>query len=221
MTEKPILFSGEMVKAILDGRKTQTRRISGLRDANKHPDAWEHVRLGDLGYMAKKRARGKYGATFQSKPGAIEPNTISICPQICPYGRPGDFLWVRETWQYCPECGLPNWKAYANDSGHACQHCDGFLSPKWKPSIHMFREDSRITLRVTAVRVERVQDISIADVLKEGVLPEHDVYGFVDDMTTFHEFEILWNSINAKRGFGWEVNPWVWCITFELATPQD
>lgn len=122
MTEpkyKPIIFSAPMVKAILEGRKTQTRRLNGLDDVNKIQDAWDAARVtvGALNYKVKKSAKGKYGATFISHPGAIVNNTINVCPQICPYGQPGDRLWVRENWR------IGAWDE--NNGRFALDYCDG------------------------------------------------------------------------------------------------
>jgi hypothetical protein len=97
MKVTPIIMSAAMVRALLEGRKIMTRRLNGLEDVNKYPDAWNHASLVPLDYMAKPSARGKYGATFRSKSGAIEEYTISICPAACPYGGPRDYVWVRES----------------------------------------------------------------------------------------------------------------------------
>src|SRR5690349_19320646 len=96
MKEHPILFTGEMVRAILDERKTKTRRLKGLEDVNKNPSAWTFKRIDHLDWMTKKSFRGRLGAYFESE--SIEPNTLSICPQAFPYGDIGDHLWVKETY---------------------------------------------------------------------------------------------------------------------------
>lgn len=194
-----------MVQAILQGRKTQTRRGNGLDDVNDYPDDWESVTIGPLGYMTRKSAKGKYGATFMSKLGAISENTISICPAICPYGQPGDRLWVRETWQMnVPPSGV----LYRADPVSA--YDDG----PWKSPIFMKRSDSRITLEVTGIRVERVQDISEEDAGFEGcsthglnlsVAPN----GMLPCVALYRE---LWDSINGN----WDKNPFVWVIEFKI-----
>lgn len=159
MTERPILFSGPMVRAILDGRKTQTRRVAKDRD----------------------------------KP--------------CKYGIAGDRLWVRETWQSAAAMGV----CHASDDYFVYratdpdwETCEGW---QWRPSIFMPRKASRITLEITDVRAERLQDITNKDARAEG-LARGTVYPRM-------WFEDLWDSINAKRGFGWDVNPFVWVITFK------
>ena len=160
---RPILFIAPMVRAILDGSKTMTRRVCNL----------------------------------------IPPS--ATCP-ACPYGQPGDRLWVRETWQICDTCGVIN---YAADQQKHCTGCDALLG-KWKPSIHIPCLYSRITLEIVSVRVERVQDISEEDAKAEGMhTPE------IAGVTHKDLFHVLWDSINAKRGYGWSQNPWVWQIGFK------
>lgn len=197
MKERPILFSGPMVRAILDGRKTQTRRVC-------------------IGQRELSRA-----ADFQ----------ISRCP----HGQPGDKLWVRETWavgdiydkdapRHLPapdgECRLAVDYA-ANDERVWNEYDQG----RWRPSIHMPRWASRITLEIESVRVERVQEISEEDAKSEGTPDDALVHyyceeGNDDDPIGNHRcnwrygFSRLWDSINLKRGFGWEANPLVWVITF-------
>lgn len=181
MKEHPILFSGEMVRAILDGRKTQTRRVITPR-----PVSWDSEPIYNTS------ARGwhfKGGEKYKYK---------------CPYGIPGDRLWVRETWhEATPEPGFLVYRA-------TYRWPQDF---KWKPSIFMPREASRITIEVTDIRVERVQDISDEDVLAEGFRMDNTAIfsrGYQGAM------QILWDSINAKRGFGWNANPWVWVVSFKV-----
>lgn len=186
--EKPILFSAPMVKAILGGRKTMTRRVvdpqftalwgQGIRAG--HEDAYSiHVNI-----MADD------GSWKWLK---------------CPYGKPGDTLWVRET--FAVNCvGGQDFVFYRADCG---SDGDGAT---WKPSIFMPRKYSRITLRITGIRAERLQDISEEDAKAEGVTAWHDT----TTGTAYRpEFCILWDSINAKRGYGWDTNPWVWIVSFE------
>ena len=121
-----------------------------------------------------------------------------------PYGTVGDIIWVRETWQSDPcDASVVCYSA----SGHH-QKCaiHGHL---WRPSIHMPRWASRISLEIVSVRVERVQDITTNDAMAEGVDTSKHIMG--DHRP---EFMRLWNSINAKRGYGWDANPWVWVISF-------
>ena len=248
--ERPILFSGEMVRAILDGRKTQTRRVIAKQPAG----AWA--------------APGK---------------------TACPYGAPGDRLWVRETWQsdhaWPDDDGeRENWwheqpagfrgpgsckyVYYAADNAILMPLLDvGGLHPSswepkaefwdsvpWRPSIHMPRWASRLTLEITEVRVQRLQEISAADVVDEGVwvdppagaLVENQQFPpdfekwlewrkaawFRDTARATHiarvhhgkqlvaEFRKLWDSLNAKRGYSWDSNPWVWAISFQPLTTR-
>lgn len=198
--DKPIMFSGSMVRAILDGRKTQTRRVI------KPQPVGSPAGLGCIG------GRG-IGHIFESE---------HTGGQIvrCPYGEPGDRLWVRETW--ADEPGGPDdypITVYAADMA-ARHHNDVAHGPifylrsdykpkRWRPSIYMPWWASRITLEVTGVRAERLRDISEADARAEGTTTNEI------DLTHRESFQTLWDSINAKRGFGWEANPWVWAVEFK------
>ena len=179
--ERPILFSGEMVRAILDGKKTQTRRV-----AKGVALEW----LDDAGF---------------------DPEFVAKDNDLCPYGKVGDRLWVRETHSI---------KEYDFDY-HVTYFADGetkifksnvsgmFTNKKTRPSIHMPRHFSRINLEITDIRVERIQDISDNDIESEGV----EVFG--DSIVRKTLFTDLWNKINKKRGCGWDKNPWVWVVTFK------
>lgn len=171
MKERPILFSGGMVRAILDGRKTQTRRV--IKPQPSKPVGPNHDGLWSDTCDPVTRYFG------------------------CPYGQPGDRLYVRETWRI-------------NLSGNIWYRADGksVADGLWKPSIHMPRILSRITLEIESVRVERVQEITPDDCRAEGIGDEFN------DIGARYCFGQLWNEINEPRGFGWEVNPWVWAITF-------
>lgn len=205
MKESPIIFSGEMVRAILDGRKTQMRR----------PVKWP-VRSKSDG--VKRRIFG-----FED---IEEIKTILKDPQksllriVCPFGQVGDRLWVRESW--CPQGdeqgrvieGKAWYKAdgeyivVLDDDGSMKQNKNGTEASPWKPSIQMPRWASRITLEITDIRIQRVQELSYNDCLSEGV--DHK-----DDKKPCQMcFQTLWDSLYAKKGFGWPVNPWVWAITF-------
>jgi hypothetical protein len=176
---RPILFSGAMVRAILDGRKTQTRRIVKPQPEYAQRDG-RLLRLEEI------------------NPDLWPTATARLLPS-CPYGAPGDRLWVRETWRRAQD-GVLYYRACTGD--------DSFDGNAWKPSIHMPRAYSRITLEITSVRVERVQDIGPGDAYAEGiseVYPEHAVFAF----------RRLWDSINAERGYGWDANPWVWVVDFQ------
>lgn len=209
MNEKPILFSGQMVRAILEGRKTQTRRI-----LNRVSGEFPNGKITQFGISDTKG----YDFTFRDKSMLWHDfKKDDFISRKCPYGGPGTVLWVRET--FASGSGYVWYKADC-DNGPAhevCQFPDGSEpAVKWKPSIHMPRRASRINLLVKNVRVERLRDISEEDARAEGVIP---IPGGVDykwlDKPYRSEFATLWNSINEKRGYGWDTNPWVWVVEFE------
>jgi hypothetical protein len=182
MKERPILFSGEMVRAILDGRKTQTRRIMKPQPDLSMLHVEEEMQNGQGGWEG-------------------------LAGDACPHGQPGDRLWVRETFAQVGTPGtLSGYVRYKADEKAAL---GAYGCQKWRPSIFMPRRASRIILEITDVRVERVQGISNADALAEGINRP------IDNRYPIDEFRALWDSINAKRGFGWYVNPWVWVIGFK------
>lgn len=201
--ERPILFTGPMVRAILDGRKTQTRRICKQK-ASPYGDR------DDLGWPMFQDGYGDWHH------------------ERCPYGQPGDRLWVRETWGYTG-VGIwsvrdaQRWQDKSCVVYKADTDCD--MTSGWFPSIHMPRWASRILLEITDVRVERVQDIFETDCPAEGVVrslggmwcgAEHRVHGEPKQFYTARDaFADLWDSINAKRGYGWGSDPWVWVIEFK------
>ena len=200
MKERPILFSGEMVRAILDGRKTMTRRVA---TKIKAPKAWTMPNGIDSFWNVNP--------CWRETPG-----------ELCPYGKPGDRLWVREAFAV----GLSNQEGIAyRATSKWYDFEDGtpesFKEIKWKPSIFMPRRYSRITLEITNIHVERLQYISEEDAKREGVESNFDegvVYygplnkGHADARIAF---SWLWDSINAKRGYSWESNPWVWVVEFK------
>lgn len=189
--EKPILFSTPMVQAILEGRKTMTRRIvKGL------PNDQSGCDLGII-----KTTDGKLtGYGFET----------------IPY-QPGDILWVRETWARLNDDYHPDDKGsiYVYKADHITGN-DGPDLIKWKPSIFMHRAAARIFLRVTDVRVERLQEILCGDMKREGCIPPTVTGGQYQQWQRDYWIP-LWDAINAKRGYGWETNPWVWVIEFERA----
>ena len=174
MTERPILFSGPMVRALLEGRKTQTRRVM-----KPQPKGMARLDTGGSWPLAS-------GSEFMR----------------CPYGVPGDRLWVRESWRKADS--MTESVFYRADE-------EWNAGAGWKPSIHMPRWASRLTLEVTGVKVERVQEISERDAVAEGMPPS-----VPDQATAVEIFEELWDSINEARGYGWSVNPWVWALTFRV-----
>ena len=203
MREQPILFSAPMVRAILNSRKTMTRRMKGLKEINKHPSHWSFEGLLENG-LFKFRHR------------------ISDCwMEIkCPYGAPGNSLWVRETW-YCDDPAAAQ-DAMSRMKGVYFKATE--VAPhlfKWRPSIFMPRWASRITLEITGVRIERLKDISEEDAEAEGCEPQawatdkKDIDGEnVEIFSAVPTFSLLWDSINGKI-YPWASNPWVWVIEFK------
>ncbi len=214
---RPILFKGEMVKAILEGRKTQTRRI--VVPSQTAP------RVAPL-TMEPWIITGKYGPEWQTyDDGRLlwtgyhpdYPSDEHAKWFACDYGEPGDRLWVRET-HACPGDGQvvyradhgDDWAAYGLDPDFVALNREAGIDPvmwRWRPSIHMPRWASRIELEVVDVRVEQVQDISEVDVKAEGVSTDGNDWQ--------DHFKNLWDGINLKRGYGWDVNPYVWVIEFK------
>lgn len=195
MIERPILFSAQMVCAILDGRKTVTRRVIKPQPA-ECGNGWMEYR------------NGKSKVTWHD-PTAQESIRTAPIENHCPYGAPGDLLWVRETFAVNMVAGK-NFVFYRADSA---PDGDG---AKWKPSIFMPRQYSRITLRITSVHAERLKNIKDTDAIAEGVT----LTGSIDTtgITTgqpVQDFALLWDSINAERGFTWVSNPFVWVVSFE------
>lgn len=195
MSEKPILFSGEMVRAILAGNKTQTRRVvkpqpvgdngsgrwSFVASSTERAsvDTWDFNIIDETGNVYTERG--------------VEHSLVSRLKS--PYGLSGDRLWVRETW------------SLADDDLWYRADTDEPERIRWKPSIFMPRWASRIMLEVVSVRVERLQNISEEDAEAEGIAPWADG-GY---RPAFH---LLWNTINLKRGYPWSESPWVWVVEF-------
>lgn len=215
MSIKPILFNTEMVLAILDGRKTCTRRI--VKGFIPNDAVWGYTAFTPKGCIS---CRGTFADGYGEK--IFKP----------PY-QPGDILYIRETWERfecwncdgdergnCPKepkksvldktCGCYMYRATDEISGDA----------KWHPSIHMPKEGARIWLKVTDVRVERLRDITGLSVQKEGIEVEPNEcagkFDFVSEL--FLLFQRLWDSTIKKSDldcYGWDANPWVWVIEFE------
>ena len=203
MPEHPILFSASMVRAILAGQKTMTRRVvawpswiedhdAGAYWLNRHPCA------------------------------ALHKDGRAVRRFCCPYGSPGDLLWVRET-HWISNSGERDENGHPLTAYRADSEMPSWMwgGERWRPSIHMPRWASRLTLRVTDVRVERVQDITEDDIRAEGLDGSHQMtdghgigMGYFDGRAWFRE---TWDVINAKRGHGWDANPWVWVVSFERA----
>lgn len=210
MTARPILFSGPMVRALLDGRKTQTRRIV------KPQPMLDEISFSWMKPLPGKRMYACVSTTGTPPPGFFE---------HCPYGKPGDLLWVREKFNFFKinsdnamggpmplrdikhrgdflnmRCGI----LYGTESGAQ--------DYKMRPSIHMPRVASRLTLEITGVRVERLQDISEADAIAEGTITEAEAYSRWCNPNKIN-YQYIWEEINGPGS--WGDNPWVWVIEFE------
>ena len=207
MRERPILFNSEMVKAILGGRKCQTRRVIKPQPVDHH---WENDPLGRYKHHLRlvECQRGQFLSSWHSLGDHIDSSDESNQQILCPYGVPGDRLYVKETWRpksHNFPTGYPyEYKATAVQDGAP-------VDEPWKPSIHMPKKAARIWLEITDIRVERVQDISGDDAVAKGIKSTPDY--------AIDYFASLWDSINQKRGYGWESNPWVWVVEFKRATP--
>lgn len=216
MKERGILFSAPMVRALLDGTKTQTRR------ALQSPESITSYRHFE-------------GIRWDRMEGSVRGDSIN-----CRYGQPGDRLWVRETWMADPPID-DSWPSTQFAGCKPRDHSlipDAYKSPKhclyrasmepdfltgWTPAIHMFRWASRLTLEVVVIRVERLLDISEADAVAEGVQWSEAMGGYhVDDGRHFHctnpkeSYFSLWETINGSGSV--EANPWVWVVEFRAAT---
>lgn len=232
MKSHPLLMSASMVRAILAGRKTQTRRLQGLEEINVESDRWhDPFRLG-LDWLFEE------GFKYKDPMSPISYRAI-----VKTKYQPRDEIWVRETYALIDnEDGRPPWVQYRADTDGECRPGgwpdatpDEFQSdpsiPKWKPSIFMRREHSRITLRVVRERIERLHDITEADAIAEGieaftfdVPPEppgqtQTKYGLIryfpqTEATPQLAYKALWNAINKKAP--WKTNPWVRVIEFEV-----
>lgn len=209
MKERPILFSGAMVKAILDGRKTQTRRVVKQQPEKVAPATWVWMKSNRSHY---------YTETAMSEAGLV-----MRMKQHCPYGISCDRLWVRETWQTSRQCDDAKPSEISEDS--SLWYTADWMSVrrlgrkpgKTRPSIFMPRWASRLTLEVIDVKVERVQDITLSDAIAEGMVWEDERKARASFTGMAYQTEWwrnLWDSINAKRGFGWSVNPLVWVVEF-------
>ena len=226
--ERPILFSAPMVRALLAGTKTQTRRVVKLLGAE----------------VIEERPDGLDGAVF-SQPWPWSPQYDGWVP--CPYGVPGDRLWVKETFAPCTariraghfhyradgavghrvstNGGESWWSQTGHTLGLSAKDLQGvWVGPpkRWKPSIFMTRAASRITLEVTAVRVERLHAITEGDAMAEGVDLKSEAWpdtpGAIPlSLKPTFAFELLWKSINGDDS--WAANPWVWVVEFKRVTP--
>ena len=202
---KPIIFSTEMVQKILSGDKSQTRRVVKI-------PSWTWDKFDDL-----KHVNGRLLANSRKT------RAMSL---INPPYAVGDVLWVRET--YCNNGRYPmhgiGGSCYKADCRNGEDYCEDYSEEnhddcrtrKWKPAIHMPKDAARIFLRVTGVRAERLQDVTESDAQCEGVYPLI-IGDLPDNLEESHvaAFSVLWEELNADRGYGWDKNPWVWVIEFE------
>lgn len=230
--ERPILFQGPMVRALLAGTKTQTRRA--LRD---QPD--EHHWQLLPGYELKRSKivtiKERCAVKFSHSIPQNREWETALDWLLCPYGQPGDQLWVRETWNdgYAFEVTEGSHRV-VRDAVYYRADCrpDGlFAARPWRPAIHMPRRASRIQLEVSDVRVQRLQDISEEDAKAEGIhKPVGSQFWHSNDLahlwdgggglsgeTPQHAYRNLWERINGDRS--WDANPWVWAVSFKRVKP--
>ncbi len=230
MKERPILFSAPMVRAILNGSKTQTRRVAPISslDIRQHAEGMVTWRVAFSkpikGTLASHRG-GKFSTDQACR---------IVASQFSRYGQPGDRLWVRETFQPLfaegAEHGDNDWqtgRGYAvsypaTDGIHEFVDADDNFTDRCWPSIHMPRWASRITLEVTGVRVERLQEISEADAISEGIERSYDQWrdyrtdqavNYPSAATPIESYRTLWEQINGSGS--WDTNPWVWVVEFK------
>lgn len=225
MAEKPILFSGPMVRAILAGQKTQTRRVMRLE-----PGGNGYGRLCRAGRYIEVGAYGPTWIPVGSGPRELCPRDVWV--QYAAY-QPGDILWVKETWKVEElTSGLDgilfqsdNAFIPIEDSAEAADRWMearyiGKCGDRWKSPYFMPKWVSRLRLKVADVRVQRLQDISEEDALAEGTQePSLCELGGMLAQAAWSERQVyqrLWDSINAKRGYSWASNPWVWAYTFRV-----
>ena len=205
MKERPILMNGAMVRAVLDGSKTQTRRLMKPQPVPIPGEPGKHWWPSNA---AQSMMRVEDG--FQKHPGIFD--------DACPHGQPGDRIWVRETFADIG-CRL-TYRADEDDGAH-CK------VKRWIPSIHMPCADSRILLQIVSVRVERLQDISDADIVAEGIDMEalaesQDRYDIVckgSGASGRATERSAWRDLWESTGGDWEANPWCWAITFKRVAP--
>lgn len=219
MKQIPILFSTAMVQAILEGRKTQTRRIIRPQPDENGVEYFENAPSLDWESVYKE----------QWKPWIWDTEDGERVGKFCPYGQPGDVLWVRETISYFKQGGGTIQREKTKYK--ADERWNGNNLIKWTPSIHMPKAAARIWLEVVSVKVQRLQDITEQDAVAEGIVPlamssmqlaqTGQLYYdytkpkqlFNEGLQPFWSFNSLWCSING--GESWEANPWVWVVEFK------
>jgi hypothetical protein len=216
MTEHPIIFSGPMIPALMSGAKTQTRRVVRFQLNEIHERGHPRQLLGDWALSDVGEVSGGV-LDYQAQ---TDVDDYRVCSVRCPYGKSGDVLWVRE--------GL------CRTLASGIIYRDGaFVSPgrvwpwkrRWLSARFMPKWACRLRLEVLNVRVQRVREISHADIRAEGVLG--DTHAEVGQPTRDDErsariyFAELWDKLNAKRGYSWTSNPWVWVISFRRIKHEE
>lgn len=229
--ERPLLFSAPMVRALLDGTKTQTRRVvpTWQQPAHDPSPGFPDMEWGAIAQRDRQWGFAVFGMTAEA---CARELAASGC---CPYGQPGDRLWVRETHRpiFGQTCGLicVDYRADPREKWERLGDApDCLIKSKWTPSIHMRREYSRILLEVVSVRVERLQEISDQDAIAEGIVHQKVPLGVsqrfrfyvpgagVED-TAVTAYRELWKSINGADS--WDANPWVWVVEFKRIIEED
>lgn len=233
MKEQPILFSEPMVQAILEGRKTQTRRIVSARNSliDGSPTSsrkWESMEFDfDQAWVDQGPSPAGNPGPYLHVPSMAHGTVHRIYPR---YFNCWDALWVRETWCNAWDDERDRWsdppRYHYRADGYEVRHVDSVHRSPWQPSIHMPRKASRITLRITGVRIERLQEIGARDAIAEGiensVIPGHGriegswkVYTDpkLGSLCPISSYQTLWESIHGRGS--WDANPWVCAITFE------
>lgn len=216
--ERPILFSGPMVRAILDGKKTQTRRVV---KGNFPPDQFIREKSGSGYGWNQANWQGNKSMWLMTGPVGIARDAGYDTQVACPYGKPGDRLWIKTgyTTRYDHERNETHWKTEGGwitthgqamsktgkpkrDGGHPGRFMPNWLSQEFRLPV----------LEITDIRVQRLQKITEEDADREGARWKGHRY---EPCTAKDQFAILWDKLNATRGYGWDANPWVWSISFQ------
>jgi hypothetical protein len=217
--ERPVLMHARSVRGILEGRKRQTRRPLKPQP----PESYVNPVCREGWWMWHEWHPERRGTEYSQAP--------LVGDRRCPYGRAGDRLWVRETWgwDWYDDGNSRAWKRPVYRADPGAQPRDNGTPTRWRPSIHMPRRASRILLELTEVRVERVQEISEADAIAEGVDPDNATIAagvekhLVRGSIVIDRFARHWDETNAHRleEFGWEANPFVWVLGFDVVEVAD
>lgn len=206
--ERPLLVTTELIKPIQERRKTETRRLRGLEVINEDPDKWRFWRTREDNPEVFLFIKGK---------------ELGFTKIKCPYGQPGDILWVREccTWLNSQPAGGWIYKADVDEAESIELKVKGY---KWRPSIHMPREASRMSLKIESIGVERLHDITEEAAITEGIESATGNFGYKSyndysgsAKSTFYpidSFFSLWIKLNGVEN--WKINPWVWVLKFSL-----